>query len=621
MSILDSLRSETHREPWEGTLADYLEIVKRTPDVADLSHKRIWKMIEQAGIETTDQGTRYHFFDSIYGIDETIEQIADYFRAAAQRLDIRKRILLLMGPVASAKSTIATLLKKGLEDYSNTHPLYAIKGCPLHEDPLHLIPSRLRAEFRKEYGVHIEGDLCPQCNYRLQTEWRNLEDIPAERIYLSEANQMGIGSYAPSHEKTMTVEDLVGSSDLRAIAEFGDEGHPMAWRFNGVLEQASRGMLDLIEGLKYPTEFLYTFLTLAQEQNIKAGRFALFYADEVLLMHTNENEYQKFVANKANEAIHNRIVVIKVPYNLALDEEIKIYRKLVDESDMESHIAPGTLEAVSRFAILSRVKPDTKYSALVKLALYNGEEVSDMTQRDVKDAKAVDSREGLDGVSARQIMDALSSAVVSKTVKCVNPLDAMLAIKEGFDRKIGSESKEQKEKLTAHLMEARKLYDKLAIKAVNEALVESYGEGLQSLLESYLDNVEAYVNKAKIDDPITGEPIEPDERYMRSIEEQIGVQEALKRTFREEIMIHVGNAARRNKKFDATSHSRLNEALEKKLFGDQKHTLHALLTSKTPDAEQTKKRNALRDALLAKGYCEYCSSDLVHYVGRLLQTN
>lgn len=278
----DSLR-------WEGSFADYLQIVKATPGVAKTAHARIYDMIESSGIEKDSTGRcHYSFFsDEIFGLDESLERLVEeYFHAAAKRLEVRKRILLLMGPVSGGKSTLVTMLKRGLERYSRTGQgaLYAIKDCPMHEDPLHLIPAQLRPTFTEEYGVRIEGNLCPACQMRMETEHQGrIENVRVERVVMSEEKRVGVGTFSPSDPKSQDIADLTGSIDFSTITEYGSESDPRAYRFDGELNKANRGLMEFQEMLKCDEKFLWHLLSLTQEGNFKAGRFALISADETFV--------------------------------------------------------------------------------------------------------------------------------------------------------------------------------------------------------------------------------------------------------------------------------------------------------------------------------------------------
>ena len=623
---LEEYRAQEQALAWEGTFADYFEIVKQQPQVAQLSHARVFNMIMSEGVEVGKRGeTRYNFFNQeIFGLDRPLQQIVEYFNSAAQRLEVRKRILLLMGPVGGGKSTIVSMLKHGLEQYSRTErgAVYAIATCPMHEEPLHLIPPSLRSDFEREYGIYIEGDLCPRCRFDLEHTWEgHIERVPVRRVAMSEKHRVGIGTFTPSDPKSQDVSELVGSIDLSTIGEVGSESDPRAYRFDGELNIANRGIMEFIEILKSDERFLYVLLTLSQEQNIKTGRFSMIYADEVIVSHTNESEYTTFAANKKSEALQDRVILVRVPYNLRVSDEVRIYEKLLKQSSLQNvHIAPHTLRVASTFAVLSRLEPSKKagMSLMKKLRLYDGEDVEDFKIKDVKELQEESVREGMDGISPRYIINRLSSALVREGITCINPIDALRALRDGLEQHT-SITREQRDHYLNLIAEARKEYDELAKKEVQRAFVYSYEEAARTLLNNYLDNVEAYCNKQKLRDPITEEEIDPDEGLMRAIEEQIGVSENAKKAFREEILIRISSLARRGQSFDYTSHERLKEAIEKKLFADLRDVVKITTSARTPDPEQLRKINEVVDRLVRDhGYCTVCANALLTYVGSLL---
>ncbi len=368
-------------------------------------------------------------------------------------------------------------------------------------------------------------------------------------------------------------------------------------------------------------KFLYVLLTLSQEQNIKTGRFSMIYADEVVVSHTNEHEYQAFVGNKKSEALQDRIILVKVPYNLRVSDEIKIYEKLLKQSSLQNvHIAPYTLRIASIFAVLTRLEPSKKagMSLMKKLKLYDGEDMEDFKQKDVRELQEEAQREGMDGISPRYVINRLSSALVKQNTTCINPIDALRALRDGLDQHT-SITREERERYLNFISEARKEYDEMAKKEVQRAFVYSYEESARTLLNNYLDNVEAYCNKTKLRDPITDEEMEPDEQLMRSIEEQIGVSETAKKSFREEILIRISSLARKGLTFDYTSHERLKEAIEKKLFADLRDVVKITTSTRTPDAEQLRKINDVVNRLMSEhGYCHVCANEMLRYTGSLL---
>ncbi|MCG1027698.1 PrkA family serine protein kinase [Virgibacillus halodenitrificans] len=629
MSILNKMKSyreEERKLNWEGTFADYLDIVKQRPEVAQTAHSRVYNMIKSSGLTERDGKRMYHFFgEEIFGLEEAIEKLVEeYFHPAAKRLDVRKRILLLMGPVSGGKSTIVTMLKRGLERYSRTDEgaVYAIKGCPMHEDPLHLIPQHLRKDFFEEYGIRIEGNLSPLNTMRLEKEFGGrIEDVQVERIFFSEDKRVGIGTFSPSDPKSQDIADLTGSIDFSTIAEYGSESDPRAYRFDGELNKANRGMMEFQEMLKCDEKFLWHLLSLTQEGNFKAGRFALISADELIVAHTNEAEYRSFIANQKNEALHSRIIVMPIPYNLQVSQEERIYEKMISDSDMAHvHIAPHALRVAAIFSILTRLEDSKKQGVDIvkKMRLYDGESVEGFNQLDVEELRKEFPVEGMKGIDPRYVINRISSTIIRKEVPSINALDVLRSLKEGLDQH-ASISDDDKETYMNYISIARREYDEIAKKEVQKAFVYSYEESAKTLMDNYLDNVEAFCNKNKLRDPLTGEEMNPDEKLMRSIEEQIGISENAKRAFREEILIRISAYARKGKRFEYSSHERLREAIQKKLFADLKDVVKITTSSKTPDESQLKKVNEVIARLIDEyGYNSVSANELLRYVGSLL---
>lgn len=629
MDIIEQLhqyKREENELNWEGTFKEYLTLLKDRKEAAQTAHSRIYEMIKSAGIEKRGGRSIYHFFnEELFGLEESIERLVEeYFHPAAKRLDVKKRVLLLMGPVSGGKSTIVTMLKRGLEQYSRTDEgaVYAIKGCPMHEDPLHLIPPALRESFYDQYGIRIEGNLSPLNQLRLEEEYGGtIEDVLVERILFSEDRRIGIGTFTPSDPKSQDIADLTGSIDFSTIAEYGSESDPRAYRFDGELNKANRGLMEFQEMLKLDEKFLWHLLSLTQEGNFKAGRFALISADELIVAHTNETEYRSFISNKKNEALHSRLIVIPIPYNLKVSAEEKIYEKMIQESDMAHvHIAPHALKTAAIFSVLTRLKASKKQGAdrLKKLRLYDGQNVEGFNHADTEELKNEFADEGMDGIDPRYVINRISAAIIRKEVPSINALDILRSLKEGFDQH-ASISAEDREMYMNYISMARKEYDEIAKKEVQKAFVYSYEESAKTLMDNYLDNVEAFCNKNKLRDQLTGEEVNPDEKLMRSLEEQIGISENAKKAFREEILIRISAYARKGQRFDYRSHDRLREAIQKKLFADLKDVVKITTTSATPDETQLKKMNEVVARLVDEhGYNSASANELLRYVGSLL---
>ncbi len=380
---LDEHHQKHRVSHWAGTFRDYLPIALKNPQLAQLAHARVYNMVRSYGVDIDEHGNEsYLFFErELFGIDDALAKVVEYLKAAATGSDVGKRILMLYWPPSSGKSQLVVLLKRSLEEFTQTDEgaAYAIADCPQHENPLHLIPHGLRQEFLEEYGIYIEGELCPMCALNLREKYDgDVYRVPVQRIFFSEKDRTGIGTFVPSDPKSQDISELVGSIDLATVGEHGSESDPRAYRFDGELNIANRGMIEFIEMLKADERFLYILLTLTQEKNIKTGRFSLIYADEFVIAHTNEAEFKEFLADKKSEALQDRMIMVQMPYNLKASAEVKIYEKLLKRASLGAmHLAPHALEVAAMFAVLSRLE-EPKLAGLTrvkKLRLYDGQEV------------------------------------------------------------------------------------------------------------------------------------------------------------------------------------------------------------------------------------------------------
>ena len=487
--FIDSLNkfSKEHRaQRWEGSLSDFLTHILPTRPAAFVrtSHEYIWDMLLWHGRSSEGDDThkaRELFKRELYGVDEPLGRVVDYFKAAAAGSDVGRRLLLLLGPPSGGKSTLAILLKRGLEEYSRTDEgaLYAIKGSPLRESPLNLIPASLRPEFRETYGVDISGELSPWARDYLDRECDgDYLRVPVERIFLSEAARCGIGTYAPHDPSTADIADLVGSVDLSKVARVGDEGDPRAWSWSGAVYAASRGVLEMIEILKVKREFLYLLLTMTQEKNVKVARFPLIYLDETILAHTNLAEFNRFLQEKENEALLDRMVIIKVPYALSYKDESRIYKKLVYGAPAfrNTHLDPHVLHLAAVFAILTRhQKPEREGLDLPKkVRIFAGEAVEGFSETEAVRLRAEAPDEGLSGVSPRFVINALSTAITRGNARSLTSMELLLALKDAIESDARIDAK-QKKLWFDHLVTARKeFYNRWVKEDVHRALFASF---------------------------------------------------------------------------------------------------------------------------------------------------
>jgi len=485
----------------------------------------------------------------------------------------------------------------------------------------------MRKEVEEELGIKIEGEMCPVCAETLRSKLNgDFMKFGVKRVYFSQQARCGIGTFVPADPKAQDISELVGSVDLSKVGEYGTESDPRAYRFDGELNIANRGIMEFIEILKCDIKFLYVLLTATQEKNIKTARFPLLYCDEVILSHTNEAEYKDFVGNPKNEALIDRMIVCRVKYNLKVTEEIKIYEKLLKQGDTSNlHVAPHTLKVAAMFAILSRLEQakDSNLDKVKKMKLYNGEDVEGYSNKDVRRLMRENVNEGMDGLSPRYVINRLITTAIRAPKEegkqpFITPVDVLYALKDGLETssKIKSDERAKYEEL---LQLARVEFDQIARNEVQKAFFVSFQDEAQTLLDNYLDHVEAYLDKTKLIDPITKDEVEPDEKLMRSIESKIGIGEGAKDSFRNEIMRKVGSAAKRGEKFCYANHARLREAIEKQLFEERRDTIKMTITSRSKNPEELKRINEVVKTLCDKySYIPESANELLKYVSSLM---
>lgn len=632
--FIDSLDSyaKTHKaRHWQGTFAQFLEeILPNNPEgVCRNSHQYVWDMLRWKAAHSSEgaQESPIGLFSSeLFGVDDALDRVADYFKAASAGSEVGRRLLLLLGPPSGGKSTVVILLKRGLEEYSHTDEgaIYAIEGCPVHESPLHLIPHSLRAEFRESYGVDIAGELCPHNRARLDGEFEgDFMKMPVERIFLSEAARVGVGTYAPHDPTTADIADLVGSVDLSKVAEIGDEGDPRAWSWSGAVYAASRGLLEMIEILKVKREFLYLLLTLTQEKNVKVSRFPLIYLDETILAHTNMAEFRKFLQEKENEALLDRMVIVKVPYTLSYKEEARIYRKLISSARafQEVHLDPHALETSAVFSVLTRITDSERedLDLTKKARLYANEAVEGYSESEVERIRAETPDEGLGGISPRFIINALSNAIIKSEVKSLTTMEVLLTLKDAIESDARIDVKQKRHWIDLLVTARKNFYNRWVKEDIHRALFASFEEEAEGLLEKYLDEVEAMLDNRQVTDSMTGESRPPDERFLRSVEEKINISDAGKESFRQEVVRKAMVAYKAGEKFSLGSHGKLKEAVEQYLFEERRDVLRLVTSVTRPDEEVQAKISAVEERLVTEyGYDRHSAKEALSYVTTLL---
>ncbi len=630
--IIEQDREERASQSWRGTFLEYLDEVRADPKIAKLAHARLYERVVSEGVTDLtesdspvvrrvvgDRSLRsYDFFSKeFFGIEETLDQLVRYLHSASLQGEESRQVLYMMGPVGAGKSSLVDKLKKGLE---GCPPVYAIEGCPMAEEPLHLIPTHLRPQFEEMLDVRIEGELCPICRHRLDEEFEGrYEEVPVLTVEFSSHRRRGIGVVPPVDPNNQDTSVLIGSEDIAKLDTYS-ENDPRVLDLNGAFNVGNRGMVEFIEVFKNEVEYLHTMITATQEKFIPApGRHGTVYVDSVIIAHSNESEWQKFKGDHTNEAILDRIVVVKVPYNLRLTEEVKIYEKLLKKSDFRAPIAPHTLELAAMFAILTRLEPTNKCDPLTKLRLYNGEEVIEKGKTSKLSALELREdarREGMDGISTRFIMKAVDNAL-SDSPNGIHPINVREAL-INMVKRVDLPDDTRKHYLELLQDTIHKVYLEVLEKEITRAFVYSFEEQAEALFQSYLDHTEAYVNKTLVKDGSTGEELEPDEKFLKSIEEQLAIVGSACDGFRQEVMAFLWASARRGESVSFRSYEPLRDAIEKRLMSSVRDMSRIVTKSRTRDAEQRQRYDDLIAAMMERGYAEDAAETVLRYAANNL---
>ncbi|MEX0877682.1 MAG: hypothetical protein WDZ40_02335 [Candidatus Spechtbacterales bacterium] len=667
----------------EMTLREYLDVVREDPKVSQVSPARLLELFEEAGFEEIPYDEQWLgstvrrklISDTLYGVEKPTEQVLEYLKAGANRLSTGKQILLLVGPTASGKSSFANIIKRALEGY-NIRPVYRIMNCPMNEEPLHALPRYMRrSHFDKEKALKvgldkpiedelgisdIKGDLCPHCRIAMKEDFADEDgvlrwwEIKVETFSFSMQESQGIGSFEPSDEKSQDVSDLVGRENFRVTSSKKGYRDRNSFHLNGEIEKGNRGIVEGREFIKKGIDerILWVFINVAEEQEIKVqgSNFSHVSVDTVVVGHCNLTGYKWFSSNQAHEALHDRIYVVPFPYPLRVQDEIRVYEKLIQgESDLDQlqscHICPGTFKLAASFAVLSRlVKSNMNVDPITKLQLYNGEKIFTDAVDDENQAVDIESlieegqknddiaeREGMFGVSSRDILAALNNGLVKEEGAengCLTPLKAIRSLREVFNHRMGYEPEQIK--FFQDLLSSEEggsvieLYKEFILNEVQRAYLGAYRDQAEEIFDKYVEEItydrerkRKFVRGDKSNirrDPITGKPSEPDEKFMRAVEDQIPIPKNQADVFRGEILERISQPG-----FGYDNYQPLRRAVERMLLERSRTSLTLVLASDRPeDADIKQRAKDLYDGLKERGFCRTGAKEAVRTASEIL---
>ena len=632
LELIKAQRASKKNDKFEGTFLEYLELVKENPDIAKTSHKRLCDALESKGVSVMkDSDPRKHklfddenikiydyFQEEFFGAERTVAKVMRFLKSAAMKGEESRQVLLLMGPVGAGKSALTEHIKTSLEQL----PYYYLDGDPQKGEPLQLLPRSLRSEFEEELSVTINGDLSPVARHVLLEEYGGkYENYRVKETTFSQRGRRGIASVPPMDANSQDVGVLIGTEDISKLDQYSDDD-PRVLSLNGAFNVGNRGIVELVEVFKNEIEFLHTIITATQEKRIPSpGKHDMLHFDGVILAHCNESEWNRFRSEHTNEAILDRVVKINVPYVLELDQEVKIYEKILGRSDFDAHIAPHTLKVASMFSVMSRLKASQKCDILTKMKIYNGEDVIEkgrVKKVDIRDLREEAPHEGMNGISTRFIMKAVDNALTDAERNMITPISVLESLtRQVKEQLIDQDFKDRCLEILQHTV--REEYLKILETEIAKAFIAAYEEQAQSLFDTYLDNSEAYTTRQRMKNRVTKEEMEPDEHFMKSIEEMIGITGSAKEGFRSDVTAYMFAKMRRGEKVNYTSYEPLKEAIEGYLISSVKDMARIVTKSKTRDDEQKKKYNDMVQTLMDDyGYNEVSAEEILTYASNNL---
>jgi len=649
----------------------YLDELYADPTIARSAHQRIADMFDYYGTEYDEDAGVVEYKlasedplhdgeNTFYGpvVHEAIHEFVNKVKSGARGLGPERRILLLLGPVGSGKSDFDSQVRRYFEDYTlrdegrmytfrwtnlcdiipDQDPADDVVRSPMNQDPIVLLPMDQRARVIDDlndaldapYTIRNEQALDPASEFYMDTLLAHYDDdlqsvlenhVEVVRLTADENQRQAVETFEPKDKKNQDETELTGDVNYSKIAVYG-ESDPRAFDYAGAFCNANRGIFSGEELLKLQREFLYDFLHATQEQTIKPKSNPRIDIDQLIVGRTNMPEYKDKKGDEKMEAFNDRTKRIDFPYVLSYEDEAEIYRKMLRNADLpDIHVEPHTLEMAGLFGVLTRVEePDAgTVDLLQKAKAYNGE-VDEAEDVDVKKLReeaqeAAEVGEGMEGVSPRFIGDEISEAIMDSMHRdrmFLSPLTTFRHLEENLENH-GSIPEDRFETYYRYLELVREEYKDRAIEDVRHALAYDVDE-IQRQGEKYMDHVMAYIDDDTVEDEITGREQEPDEQFLRSVEEHLDVPEDRKDDFRQEVSNWVSRRAREGDTFNPQDNDRLRRALERKLWEDKKHNINfsALVSSGEMDDEE---RNQWVDALIERGYSEAGATEVLEFAG------
>ena len=558
--------------------------------------------------------SRYPAFKDFYGMEEAIEQIVAYLKHSAQGLEESKQILYLLGPVGGGKSSLAEKLKALMQNV----PIYVLTAdgvrSPVNDHPFCLFNLEEDGDILKqEYGIpkrYLKNIMSPWAVKRLHEYGGDISKFKVVKVYPSILDQLAIAKTEPGDENNQDISSLVGKVDIRQLEHFA-QNDADAYSYSGALCRANQGMMEFVEMFKAPIKVLHPLLTATQEGNFNGteGLSALPFGG-IILAHSNESEWTTFRNNKTNEAFLDRVYIVKVPYCLRLSEEVKIYEKLLTNSELaNTPCAPGTLETLAQFSVLSRVVAPENSSIYSKMRVYDGESLKDTdpkakSYQEYRDYAGVD--EGMLGLSTRFAFKILSKVFnFDHTEIAANPVHLFYVLERQIEQEqFPTEVAERYlEFLKGYLIPK---YVEFIGKEIQTAYLESYSEYGQNIFDRYVTYADFWIQDQEYRDPETGQLFDRAalNAELEKIEKPAGISNP--KDFRNEIVNFVLRARANNEGTNPlwTSYEKLRTVIEKKMFSNTEDLLPVISFNGKTSTDDQRKHDDFVNRMMEKGYTQ-----------------
>lgn len=643
MNILNKYKNRfEERQEEEFTLEEYLELCQNDPLAYATSPERMLSAIGEPRIINTADDARlsrlfsnrkikvWDAFEDFYGMETVIENIVAYFTHAAQGLEEQRQILYLLGPVGSAKSSLAEKLKELIERV----PFYTIKAgdqvSPVYESPLGLFEKEDAAELEAEFGIpkrYVDTIMSPWAAKRLQEFDGDISQFKVVKMWPSRLRQRCVTKTEPGDENNQDISALVGKVNIRLLDEF-DQNDPDVYNYCGGLNLTTQGVLDFVEMFKAPIKMLHPLLTATQEGNYNGTeQIGAMPYQGTILAHSNESEWAKFKANKDNEAFLDRVYIVHVPYVLRVTEEERIYEKLIAESDLGgAPCAPGTLKMMAQFSILSRLHDPDNSQLFSKMEIYDGKNLKDKdpeakTIREYRSMAGVD--EGMTGSSTRFAFKVLSKTFNNDpTEVAASPVHLMYVLEKAImQERLDSETEELYLDFIRGTLSPK--YADFLKDEIQKAYLESYSEYGQNLFDRYILYADNWLEDIDYRDPETGQQYDREELNTELEKIEKAAKIANPKDFRSEVVKFVlrarANNAGKNPKW--TSYEKLREVIEAKMFANTEELLPVISFGKKATEEEDQKHTDFVNRMCEKGYTRKQVRLLVDWYMRYSKSN